>query len=42
MDLVFVVDEAGVTEIERISFVGNSSYSEGRLRRVEQTARLLR
>ncbi|MFT5631534.1 MAG: outer membrane protein insertion porin family [Gammaproteobacteria bacterium] len=37
VDLVFTVVEAGVTEIERISFVGNRTYSEGRLRRVLQT-----
>ena len=37
VDLVFNVVEAGVTEIERISFVGNRTYSEGRLRRVLQT-----
>jgi outer membrane protein insertion porin family len=37
VDLVFVVDEAGVTEIERISFVGNRTYSEWRLRRVLET-----
>ena len=37
VDLVFTVSEAGVTEIERISFVGNRTYSEGRLRRVLET-----
>lgn len=37
VDLVFEVVEAGVTEIERISFVGNRTYSEGRLRRVLET-----
>ena len=37
VDLVFEVNEAGVTEIERISFVGNRSYSERRLRRVLET-----
>lgn len=37
VDLVFTVVEAGVTEIERISFVGNRTYSEGRLRRVLET-----
>lgn len=37
IDLVFEVIESGITEIERISFVGNRSYSEGRLRRVLQT-----
>lgn len=37
VDLVFEVVEAGITEIQRISFVGNRSYSENRLRRVLQT-----
>lgn len=37
VDLVFEVVESGLTEIERISFVGNRSYSEGRLRRVLET-----
>lgn len=37
VDLVFEVVEAGVTEIERISFLGNRTYSEGRLRRVLDT-----
>ncbi|MEL6640358.1 MAG: outer membrane protein assembly factor BamA [Pseudomonadota bacterium] len=37
VDLVFEVVEAGLTEIERISFVGNRSFSEGRLRRVLET-----
>lgn len=37
VDLVFEVSESGVTEIERISFVGNRSFSEGRLRRQLQT-----
>ena len=37
VDLVFEVTESGVTEIERISFLGNRSYSEGRLRRVLDT-----
>lgn len=37
VDLVFEVVEAGVTEIERISFVGNRTYSESRLRRVLET-----
>jgi outer membrane protein insertion porin family len=37
VDLIFEVNEAGVTEIERISFVGNRSYSEWRLRRVLET-----
>ena len=37
VDLVFEVIESGVTEVERISFVGNRTYSEGRLRRVLET-----
>lgn len=37
VDLVFEVIESGLTEIERISFVGNRTYSEGRLRRVLET-----
>ena len=37
VDLVFEVVESGVTEIERISFLGNRNFSEGRLRRVLQT-----
>lgn len=37
VDLVFVVEETGVTEIERISFVGNRSFSERRLRGVLET-----
>ncbi|WP_296427465.1 outer membrane protein assembly factor BamA [Yoonia sp.] len=37
VDLVFEVTESGVTEIERISFLGNRTYSEGRLRRVLDT-----
>lgn len=37
VDLVFEVIEAGVTEIERISFVGNRSFSERRLRGVLET-----
>ncbi len=34
VDLVFAVSEGGLTEIERISFVGNRSFGESRLRRV--------
>ena len=34
VDLVFEVTESGVTEVERVSFVGNRTYSERRLRRV--------
>jgi outer membrane protein insertion porin family len=37
VDLVFEVVESGLTEVERISFVGNRTYSEGRLRRVLET-----
>jgi len=37
VDLVFEVVESGVTEIERITFLGNRNFSEGRLRRVLQT-----
>ncbi len=37
VDLVFEIFEGGVTEIERISFVGNRTFSDGRLRRVLQT-----
>ncbi|MDQ2088512.1 outer membrane protein assembly factor BamA [Marimonas arenosa] len=34
VDLVFEIFEGGVTEIERIGFVGNRVYSDSRLRRV--------
>ncbi len=34
VDLVFEVAEGGVSEVERISFVGNRAYSDRRLRRV--------
>ncbi|MGP6086059.1 outer membrane protein assembly factor BamA [Antarctobacter jejuensis] len=37
IDLVFEVFEGGVAEVERIGFVGNSKYSDGRLRRVLET-----
>ena len=37
VDLVFEVFEGGVTEIERITFTGNSQYSDRRLRRVLET-----
>ncbi len=37
VDLVFEVVESGVTEIERISFIGNRTFSERRLRRVLDT-----
>ena len=34
VDLVFEVVESAITEIERITFIGNRTFSEGRLRRV--------
>ncbi|WP_319823738.1 outer membrane protein assembly factor BamA [Thalassovita sp.] len=37
VDVVFEVFEGGVIEVERISFVGNEAYSDGRLRRVLNT-----
>ncbi|MEL6203912.1 MAG: outer membrane protein assembly factor BamA [Pseudomonadota bacterium] len=37
VDLVFEVQEGRVSEIERVSFVGNRAYSERRLRRVIET-----
>lgn len=37
VDLVFEVFEGGLAEIERIGFVGNQVYSDGRLRRVVET-----
>jgi len=37
VDLVFEVVESAVTEIGRISFVGNRTFSENRLRRVLET-----
>ncbi|MDA7424255.1 outer membrane protein assembly factor BamA [Thalassococcus lentus] len=37
VDLVFEVFEGGVSEIERIGFVGNGVYSDNRLRRVLET-----
>ncbi|MEM7489897.1 MAG: outer membrane protein assembly factor BamA [Pseudomonadota bacterium] len=37
VDLVFEVAEGRVTEIERISFVGNRAFSDRRLRRVLET-----
>ncbi len=37
VDLVFQIAEGGVTEIERISFVGNRSFGEQRLRNVLET-----
>ncbi|WP_372886543.1 outer membrane protein assembly factor BamA [Shimia sp.] len=33
-DLIFEIFEGGMTEVERISFVGNKNYSDNRLRRV--------
>lgn len=37
VDLVFEIAEGGVSEVERISFVGNRSFSDRRLRGVLQT-----
>ncbi|WP_236016421.1 outer membrane protein assembly factor BamA [Salipiger abyssi] len=37
VDLVYEIFEGGVTEIERIGFVGNQAYSDRRLRRVLET-----
>ncbi|MEM0934872.1 MAG: outer membrane protein assembly factor BamA [Pseudomonadota bacterium] len=37
VDLVFEIEEGRVTEIERVSFVGNRDYSDRRLRRVIET-----
>ena len=37
VDLVFQVNEGGITEVERISFVGNREFSERRLRNVLET-----
>ena len=37
VDLVFEVFEGGLTEVERIGFVGNRAFGENRLRRVLQT-----
>jgi outer membrane protein insertion porin family len=37
VDLVFEVSEGGVVEVERISFVGNTAFSDARLRRVLAT-----
>lgn len=37
VDLVFEIFEGGLTEVERISFVGNRAYGESRLRRVLET-----
>ncbi|PWE29193.1 outer membrane protein assembly factor BamA [Pararhodobacter marinus] len=38
VDLVFEVQEGAVVEVERISFVGNRTYSERRLRNAIETA----
>ena len=37
VDLVFEIFEGGVTEVERISFVGNRAFGDTRLRRVLET-----
>lgn len=37
VDLVFEIAEGRVTEVERVSFVGNRAYSDRRLRRVLET-----
>lgn len=37
VDLVFEITEGRVTEIERLSFIGNRAYSDRRLRQVLQT-----
>ncbi|MGR3490571.1 MAG: outer membrane protein assembly factor BamA [Shimia sp.] len=37
VDLIFEVTEGGLVEIERLSFVGNRSFSDRRLRRVLET-----
>lgn len=37
VDLVFEINESGLSEVERITFVGNRSFSENRLRRVLET-----
>lgn len=37
VDLVFEVFEGGLTEVERIGFVGNRAFGESRLRRVLET-----
>jgi outer membrane protein insertion porin family len=37
IDLIFEVFEGGLTEVERISFVGNRAFGESRLRRVLET-----
>ncbi len=37
VNLVYEIFEGGVTEVQRISFVGNNTYSDRRLRRVIET-----
>ncbi len=37
VDLVFEIAEGDTVEVERVSFVGNRAYSDGRLRRVLET-----
>ncbi|MCH2077145.1 MAG: outer membrane protein assembly factor BamA [Rhodobacteraceae bacterium] len=37
VDLVYEITEGGIVEVERISFVGNRSFSDRRLRRVLET-----
>ena len=34
VDIIFEIIEGGIVEIERISFVGNRNFSDGRLRRI--------
>lgn len=37
VDLIFEINEGPLTEVQRISFVGNEAFSDSRLRRVIQT-----
>ena len=37
VDLIYEITEGGIVEVERISFVGNRSFSDRRLRRVLET-----
>jgi len=37
VDLVFEIFEGDIVELERVSFVGNKAYSDGRLRRVVES-----
>ena len=39
VDVIFEIIEGGIVEIERISFVGNRNFSDGRLRRILGTSR---